>query len=183
VHPHEIDLRSYLRWKFPSLSAELDDLIQEAYSRLFQAWRAGKVAEVRPYLFATARNAAVDVCRHNHVVTNFSLGEIERLPVASDEPNAAEAASHDQELELLRKAIQVLPNRCREVVILRRLHELSVHEIAQRLEISEKTVDAQLCIGVFRLREYLKAHGVSQARLRKAKDHALGARARCPKLT
>ena len=154
------------------LASDLDDLVQETYARLLRAWRAGNLAEVRPYLFATARNTAVDLCRHNHVVTNCRLEEFERLPVVEDGPNAAEAASHNQELELLRAAIKALPDRCREVITLRRLEGLSVHEIAQRLEISENTVDAQLCIGIFRLREYLKARGVSWARLRQAKNNA-----------
>jgi RNA polymerase sigma-70 factor (ECF subfamily) len=44
---------------------------------------------------------------------------------------------------LLKNALASLPARCREVFTLRRLHGLSQREIANRLGISEKTVEAQ----------------------------------------
>jgi RNA polymerase sigma-70 factor (ECF subfamily) len=45
-------------------------------------------------------------------------------------------------------AIQSLPERCREVMTLRKVYGLPQKEIAARLGISECTVSAQLTIGV-----------------------------------
>ena len=45
---------------------------------------------------------------------------------------------------------------------LRKIYGLSHRDIAQQLEISEHTVNAQLAIGVLRLRTYLRAHGVTR---------------------
>jgi len=163
VQPHEPALRAYLRGRFPTLT-DIDDLVQETYARVFRARNSGKIDVARPYLFATARNAAIDLLRKNEIVGICGLGEIERLSVVEDSPDAAESLSHDQEIALLREAIAALPKRCREILTLRRLHLLSHREIAQRLGIAEKTVDAQLCIGVFRCREYLRARGVSRDR-------------------
>jgi RNA polymerase sigma-70 factor (ECF subfamily) len=88
------------------------------------------------------------------------LGENERSSVVEDRPNAAEIVSHNQELAVLREAIAALPPRCRQVLTLRRFHGLSNREIARRMGIAEKTVDAQLCLGLHRCREYLRARGL-----------------------
>lgn len=159
VQPHERSLRSYLRAKFRELP-DVDDLVQETYLRLLRAREKAPVRRPKSLLFATARNAAVDFFRRRRVVTIDSLADIERLSVLEDRPNAAESLCHDQELQLLADAIQTLPPRCREVVVLRKLHGHSHRDIAQRLGISEHTVNAQLAIGVLRLRDFMQAHGL-----------------------
>ncbi len=171
VQPHESALRAYLRGRFPGL-ADVDDLIQETYAHLIRAKVAGKIREVRPYLFVTARNAAVDLARHRQVAATESLGNIEQLSVVEDRPNAAETLAHDQEIEILHEAINALPTRCREVLILRRFHGLSHQAIAQQLNISVNTVDAQLCLAVFRCRQFLLLRGVSRDCLTRVSPNA-----------
>ncbi len=159
VHPHEPALRAYLRSSFPTLQ-DIDDLVQEAYARLIRARRAGQVGHPRAYLFTTARNAAYDLFRRSKIVSIEGLADFEGLSVSVEGPDAAEKANHDQELEILQKAINALPDRCRQVFTMRRIQDLSHREIAQALGISEHTVNAQLAIGMLRCRQYLRAHGL-----------------------
>ncbi|MGH7946751.1 MAG: RNA polymerase sigma factor [Opitutaceae bacterium] len=169
VRPHEPALRAYLRGRFPSLT-DIDDLVQETYARIFRARRAGELKEVRPYLFATARNAAVDLCRRNKIRATVagSIAEIDPISVVEDRPDSAEIISHEQEIELLHDAIRALPNRCREVFTLRKLHGLSHRAIAEKLGISENTIEGQISIGLFRCRQYLAERGVPLERLTQA---------------
>jgi len=159
VQPHEPALRAWLRARFPSLW-DVDDLIQETYERLFRAKRAGKIAQARPYLFAVARNAAASIYRRRKIIAIESVAEIEDFGVAEDKADAAETASREQELSMLAEAISGLPKRCRQVLTLRKLHGLSHREIAQKLGISENTVNAQAALGVLRCRDYLESKGV-----------------------
>jgi RNA polymerase sigma factor (sigma-70 family) len=159
VQPHEAALRAYLRARFPSL-LDIDDLIQDTYVRFMRAWQAGHVRQPRAFLFATARNVAVDFFRRRQIVSIDGIADIESLTVVEDRPDAAETACHDQELEILTQAIRALPARCREVLTLRRIAGLSHREIARQLQISEHTVNAQLAIGIVRCREYLRSRGV-----------------------
>ena len=161
VQPHESALRAYLRGRFPSLP-DVDDLIQETYARVLRARVAGQLQEVRPYLFVTARNAALDLIRHQHTAATDSIGNIERLSVVEDRPDAAETTAHVQEIEILHEAIASLPPRCQEILRLRRFQGLSHQAIAQRLNISPNTVDAQLCLAVFRCRQFLLLRGVTR---------------------
>ena len=141
---------------------DIDDLVQETYARMLRAREVGKASLTRAYLFVIARNVALDQLRRRRPEWIAGIAEIERLSVVEERPDAAEAASHEQELEILADAIATLPGRCREVFVLRRYHDLSHREIAQRLGIAENTVNAQLVTGMLRCRDYLRAHGVTQ---------------------
>ena len=164
VQPHEGKLRAYLRHRFPTIG-DVDDIVQETYARLFRERQAGRKFEARSYLFAVARNVAFDIFRRSRTVAIGGLGEMAGLGVLEERPDAAESASHIQEVELLHEAIRTLPERCREIFALRRFHGLSHREIAGRLGISENTVDAQLCTAIFRCRQYFISCGVTRGRL------------------
>lgn len=161
VQPHEGALRSYLRNKFPA-HPDIDDLVQETYARLLQARELGEVRTPKPFLFATARNAAFDFFRRRKIAPIDGIAHLERLPVVEERPGVAETLCRDQELQLLAEGIEALPARCRHIVTLRKIYGLSHREIAARLEISEHTVNAQIAIGVLRLRDYLAARGVAK---------------------
>ena len=137
---------------------------QETYARILQARAQNPVHAPRSFLFATARNAALDFFRRRQVVAIDGLAEIELLPVLEDRPGVPETVCHDQELQLLAEAIQALPARCRQVITLRKIHGLSHAAIAAQLGIAENTVNAQVALGVLRLRDYLSSRGVTKER-------------------
>jgi RNA polymerase sigma factor (sigma-70 family) len=159
VQPHEDKLRNWLRLKFPSLS-DVDDLIQESYARLLRAREMGKIRCVRSYFYTTARNVALDFFRHERIIVVTRIAEIEQLDVLDNSPDAAEAASNDDELAVLSEAIRMLPARCREVLVLRKINGLSQKEIARRLHITENTVAAQVSIGMRRCTAYFRDHNI-----------------------
>lgn len=57
---------------------------------------------------------------------------------------------------MLAEAMRSLPVRCREVLILRKIHGLAQKEIAQRLGISENTVESLVSRGLRRCASYLR---------------------------
>lgn len=152
-------LRAWLRNLFPSLH-DVDDIVQDSYVRLIRAKRAGKVSHPKGYLFSTARNAARDVIRHQAVVEAWSITETAPLPVLEDSPGVVDLVSHRQELALLAEAIYALPERCRQVFLLKKIQGLSQNEIAARLGITENTVESLVAKGAHRCADYLRAHGV-----------------------
>lgn len=162
MRPHESALRTYLRQSLQSL-ADVDDLMQETYARLLRAQRSGPIHAPRPYLFAVARNAVRDFLAHKSRANLVPITEIEHLPVLIDEANVVESVCHQQELALLAEAIAHLPERCREVILLRKIKGLSQKEIAELLGISEHTVESLASKGVRRCSDYLRARGVQAA--------------------
>jgi RNA polymerase sigma-70 factor (ECF subfamily) len=159
ILPHEPALRAWLSAKFGP-RCEVDDLIQETFARILRTPNRDEIGSTKAFLFATARNLAIDQLRHRDVLAFEPLTEIEDSHVMEDEPGVGEAVSRRQELELLTAAIQSLPERCRQVLTLRKIYGLPQREIAARLGISEHTVEAQVGIGVRRCAEYLARYGL-----------------------
>ena len=158
VQPHESALRGYLHgFGAPS---EVDDLVQETYARLLRARERGPIESPRGLLFATARNAARDLFRRRAVSNTFPITEIDGSCVFDDAAGVAETVSRRQEGALLEAAIAALPPRCREILVLRKYENLSHREIAQRMEIAEHTVEAQLTKALHRCEEFFARHGL-----------------------
>jgi RNA polymerase sigma factor (sigma-70 family) len=159
VLPHEAALRAWLVSRFGP-SCEVDDLVQETYARLLRAGTAPRPGAAKSFLFATARNLAVDQLRHRDVLAFEPIAESHESHVLEEKPGIAETVGHRQELELLTAAIQSLPDRCRQVLTLRKIYGVPQKEIAAQLGISEHTVEAQVGIGVRRCAEYLARYGL-----------------------
>lgn len=156
VQPHEPKLRAWLHSRFPSLT-DVDDLVQESYARLLRARQTGRIENTKTYLFATARHAALDLFRRSRIISIESVEEINELSVLEESPGVVESINRDQDLQLLSEAIQSLPDRCRHVLVLQKIHGLSYKEIAAQLGITENTVNAQIAKGVLRLRDFMRA--------------------------
>lgn len=162
VLPHDAALRGWLRSRFPALG-EIDDVVQEAYARLLQLRARDPLRRhaVKPLLFTTARNLALDELRRRQVVPMQALPEESEAAVLIDDaPAVGEAVGRRQELALLAEAIQALPPRCRQILTLRKIYGLSQREIARQLGISEHTVEAQVGIGMHRCADYLARLGL-----------------------
>jgi RNA polymerase sigma-70 factor (ECF subfamily) len=69
-----------------------------------------------------------------------------------------ESLAHAEDLQLLIAAIQSLPERCRQIITLRKIYGLSQKEVAAKLQISEHTVEAQGGIGLRKCVEYFRRH-------------------------
>jgi RNA polymerase sigma factor (sigma-70 family) len=151
VQPHDAALRAWLRVRFPALD-DVDDVMQEVYARILQVRARDPLREhaVKPLLFTLARNLALDHFRRRQIVPMDTLPGDDSNALFDDSPGIGEEVSRRQELALLADAIQSLPERCRQVLTLRKIYGLRQREIAQQLGISEHTVEAQVGIGVRR---------------------------------
>jgi RNA polymerase sigma-70 factor (ECF subfamily) len=159
VQPHAAELRAWLRGKFPTL-ADPDNLVQESLTRVWQARETGTVRSPKALLYTTARNLALDELRRRQIVSFEPVTELADLPVYEDRPTAADTAAKNQELEILTKAIQSLPDRCRQVLTLRKIYGLSQKEIAAQLGIAEHTVEAQIATGMRKCAMFLAHFGL-----------------------
>src|SRR5687767_11554229 len=131
VKPYEPALRAYLSKRFPSLP-DHDDLVQETYTRLLHARASGRLTYAKAFLFTVARNVAIDLFRRRRTTTLQSISEFAELPVLEEAPGVVETIDRQQRLEMLIEAVEALPDRCRQVMMLRHLDGLAYKEIAER---------------------------------------------------
>lgn len=161
VHPYEPALRAYLHRRFPSLP-DHDDLVQETYVRTLRAHEGGRVPCPRAFLFTTARNAAIDLFRRQRARVHEEISDLTSLPLIDEAPGAGEALEREQRLDVLLEAILALPERCREVMMLRHLDGLAYKEIAIRLGISPETVKVHMIKGVKDCTRFFHQRGLLQ---------------------
>ncbi|WP_395673477.1 RNA polymerase sigma factor [Phenylobacterium sp.] len=145
--PHEADVRRWLRRSGVS-PAQSDDLIQEAYARLLALDSFDHIASGRAYFFTTVKSVLRDQIRRARIVDIESVAEIAQLRVADDEPSVEVRFADRQCLALVRRLVDDLPDRCRQVFKLRKIEGLSQKETAEKLNITENVVEKEVARGI-----------------------------------
>jgi RNA polymerase sigma-70 factor (ECF subfamily) len=140
---HEQALMAFLRRHWPQ-PEDLPDLRQELYARIYEAAARSIPAQPKAFLFASARHLMTDRLRRAKVVSIEPMGDLPLSHVLIDEVSPERWCGGRQSLRRLMQTLDSLPARCREVVWLRRVEELSQKEVALRLGISEKTVEKHI---------------------------------------
>lgn len=139
--------------------ADVADIRQETYARVYEAAQRELPRHVKAFVFMTARNLMIDRARRAQVVSMETIADFETLPVFTNEPDAEERLSSRQELKALQRALDILPSRCREIVVMRKIEGLPQRKVAEMLGIAESTVEKQVAKGVKRLADALYGVG------------------------
>jgi len=132
---------------------EARDIVQDVFIKFWNDCKKLDIQfSIRSYLFVAVKNKCFDVLRKKN--RNIKVQEISNEHDFADEAFETYILS---ELEtLFNKSLTKLPERCREVFELSRLHGLKNREIAAKLNLSEKTVENQITKALHVLREELK---------------------------
>ncbi len=156
VLPLESLLMQFLRhnWREPG---DVEDILHDVYIRVFEAACRQIPEQTKPFLFTTARNLLISRVRKRQVIPIEAVADLDALGIAMDSPGPDRSAIARDELRRLQNAMDRLPPRLREAVILRRVEGLSRGEIALRMNISEATVSAYLMDGMYALADLLYA--------------------------
>src|ERR1700744_246373 len=147
VLPHEALIRAKLR-DMRLYDLDLEDVIQEMYAKFLTLPSLETIRYPRQYALLTARAIIIDHVRHSRVVSITSSGNLAQLEIPEPAPSGEERIEFQQEIQAVTAALEQLPKVCRETLILRRVEGLPQREVAQRLKISEKTVEKHMATGV-----------------------------------
>ena len=134
-------------------TADAEDVVQNIFVRLLSGNnRDYKEEEIKHYLFKSVKNGIIDLQRKNaKMARNVDLdGQL----VDIDEPN-------DEEIEnmilkdRIMQSIRHLPPKCQDIFVRSKIDGYTYQEIANEMEISIKTVEAQMTKAFKILREEL----------------------------
>lgn len=155
-------MRTYLRSAFPAVR-DVDDVVQESYLRIWKARAAQPIRSARAFLFTVARGVALNIIRKNGNAPFAAFGDFPASRVLDDKADALETTLVRERINLLADALMTLPPRCREITMLHKVHGLSQRQVAERLGLSERTVESQVRIGVTRCHAYLQRRGLDRS--------------------
>lgn len=129
-----------------------EDLVQDVFIHLWNNRTTVEVSSPKAYLYNMVKNKALNSIRHNKVKQRHA-DEILNTTV---EFISDELENNEVQIDIL-KAINKLPEHCKKIFIMSRMHSLKHKEIAEELNISIKTVKNQIGKALKILREDLKA--------------------------
>ena len=155
---------------------EIEDIVQETYVRACQADVQREIRSPKSFMFKTARNLALDYIKRAESRLADSLedneaGNVYKLPIGSD--TTVSRACSEEEFSIFCAAVERLPVQCRRAFVLRKVYGYSQKEIAQSMNISEKTVEKHISLGIKRCSEFIMQRGSvvqSQHRVRSLRN-------------
>ncbi len=135
-----------------------EDIVQEVFYKVWKnRFNLNENESVKSYLFTAVKNSCFSRLTHSRVKDDYarilfriySQSENGLIPFA--DPLITSELEKD-----FSDALKALPPECRKIFELSRVEGLKYHEIAERLNISIKTVETQMSRALARLRVELK---------------------------
>ncbi|MGB3775699.1 MAG: RNA polymerase sigma-70 factor [Leeuwenhoekiella sp.] len=119
-----------------------EDIVQNVF---LKTWRFRKKLDAYPsvkkFLFRSIYNEFLDTYRKNKAVTLLEQKYVESLDQILEEENEI---ALEKMINLIKKEVRKLPPSCKKIFILSKEEGLTYMEIAEHLNISTKTVEAQI---------------------------------------
>jgi RNA polymerase sigma-70 factor, Bacteroides expansion family 1 len=140
--------------QFLSDSEVAEEIVQEMFVKIWEKRTALNIeTSVKHYLFRSVRNHCLNQIQHEKIKKQYANKVLE---TASREFNPDDYFLEVDLIKRIEKSIEALPPKRREIFRLSREQGMKYKEIADELDISVKTVEAQMGLALKHLREDLK---------------------------
>ena len=127
-----------------------EDVVQSLFTRIWEQRENMKIeGEMDSYLFVSVRNASYNYLKSD---LHQKMRETEYTMNIEEDDHKIDRETF---LRKLQEALNRLPEKCREIYCLKNMEGLTYKEIAEYLQISEKTVDVQIYRALKKLREIM----------------------------
>lgn len=120
-----------------------EEIVQELFFRLWQDKESLKIeSSLKGYLFRSVHNRCLHYIEHRKVVDRHA-GEMASIMSEISEP-VTEAIYYSELQVKVSRVLERLPARCGEIFKMSRFEGLKYNEIAEKLSVSLKTVEANM---------------------------------------
>ncbi|EXF43022.1 putative ECF subfamily sigma-70 factor [Pseudomonas sp. BAY1663] len=134
------------------------DVVQDVGLQLVKRPERDGIQSPLALLRRIAHEHAISCWRHERRRQSRVLSLPELPEVACPLSEQERLAQARQALDRLTQAIEALPERCREVFVMHKIHLVPQAQVAAHLGISIKTVEKHLRLGMARCRAELEKH-------------------------
>ncbi|SKB32003.1 RNA polymerase sigma-70 factor [Daejeonella lutea] len=113
-------------------------------------------SSVTGYLYKMVQNRSLNYLKHQKIENDY-VGYLIRNKLIDEVPEHPTDPYLEKEMaQQIKIAIDTLPEKCRQVFVMSRFEYLKNREIAERLNISQKTVERQITIALDKLKKSLE---------------------------
>jgi RNA polymerase sigma-70 factor, ECF subfamily len=151
-HFHHLVLHAFRHVKDYGQSQEI---VQDVFVRIWQNFdQIGQVSDFRAYLYKAVRNSSLNYLRHIKIIQKHNA---EVTYLNDNAGNSAEDSLVDEEnINRIHHAVNKLPQHWKEAIVLSKYDKLKYSEIAEKMKISQKTVEKYISKALQILRVELK---------------------------
>ncbi|WP_228851669.1 RNA polymerase sigma-70 factor [Aegicerativicinus sediminis] len=131
-----------------------EDLVQEVLLYLWQNRNTIKInTSLKSYLYRAVYNKFIDEYRKTKSQNAF----LEQLRFETTQEAIDNIMDEVNSSKILKakKIVESLPPKCQKIFLMSKIQNLTYNEIAEELDISVKTVEAQMGIAFKKIREFL----------------------------
>ncbi len=134
-----------------------EEIVSESLTHLWEKRESITIStSVTSYLYKMVQNRSMNYLKHQKVENEY-VSYLIRNKLIDELPEHNTDPYQEKEMaEQIKIAIDSLPERCRQVFIMSRFEYLKNKEIAERLSISQNTVERQITIALDKLRKSLE---------------------------
>ena len=154
VLPHFDAAYNLARWLTRG-KEDAEDVVQEAYLRALRFFPGFRGGDARAWLLKIVRNTCYTWRQVNWKLQHAEEFNEDHFPPDPRIPNPEQVSLQNDTTALVRKALEKLPVKYREIIVLRELEELSYKEIAEVADMPVGTVMSTLSRARERLRQIL----------------------------
>jgi RNA polymerase sigma factor (sigma-70 family) len=150
--------------------ADVSDIVQETYCRVLKSGEVESIHHPKAFLFKVANNVVRNAAKHRRSGVEDELVDIDRVEVSDERPSPYRRLKAEQELAVVRAALEELAPKCREVFVLNRFEYLSYSEIAAELDLSVSMIEKYVSQALSHLRETVSDADLGRGNLRHSKS-------------
>ncbi len=131
-----------------------EDIVQQVFINLWNTRESiDPQKPVKSYLLTSVKNRCLNFIRDKKKYRSYFLDiEAEMENPVSEKDLATEKYLNEK----LKAALDKLPEKCREIFVLCRFEDMKYKRVAEKLGVSQKTVEAQMSKALKIMREELK---------------------------
>ena len=143
---------------------ESEEVVQQIFLKIWERREQFHLEKsIQPYLYQSVKNESINYLKQRSVIARnkeeytIKIKKAELFSEISEEDGTSALLARELE-EQVNEAIEKLPEKCKEIFLMSRKEYLSMKEIAEKLDISVNTVQKQISIAIFKLKEMLKSY-------------------------
>lgn len=159
---YETNVSSLIRFAIRFVPLEIaEDIVHDVFLEMWNHQETDKDIPSRPYLFMAVRNRCLNSLKREQIKENYiHTAQLDNQILGLDYYDSYEKRIIEQEdLQLVYDEIERLPEKCRVIFKMAYLEDRKSAEIAETLELSIRTVEHQLYLGLNTLRQRLAGKG------------------------
>jgi len=146
--------------KFVTNKDAAEDIVQDLFLYLWEnRERLATISYIKSYVFTAVKNRSLNYLQKQYSQKTSDVDfDVKETRLNVNLPDSEELIKNKELESILEKGIESLPVKCRTIFTMKRYGDFSNKEVAKKLNISVKTVEAQMTIALRKITAFLSTH-------------------------